>query len=57
MRLPLLGERKVDLELIEWRSIDLHSIDSTSTLFYPPVPHNCPSLLSYLPLTVEIERS
>jgi hypothetical protein len=54
MCLPPWGGRKVDLELIEWRSTDLHSINSTSTLFSGSIPPNCPSLSSPPPQTVTL---
>ncbi len=54
VHLPLWGGQKVDLESIEWRSIDLHSINSTSTCFWGSIPPNCHSLLSPPPQIVHI---
>ncbi len=54
VRLLLWGGQKVDLESTEWRSIDLHSINSTLTLFWGFIPLNHPSLLSPPPQTVHI---
>jgi hypothetical protein len=33
-------QKRVEVELIEWRSIDLHTIDSKST-FRPPQSSKC----------------
>ncbi len=54
VHLPLWGGQRVVLKMIEWRSNDLHSINSISTHFWVSIPPNHPSFLSPPPQTVHI---
>ncbi len=49
MRLPIWGGWKVDLKSIEWRSIELHSINSTSALSEVLSPQIAPLSCLLLP--------